>query len=372
MMTGRWYEKCVVHCDDNDASDFFADYFKESSRTCLVIGGVSFDPRSSGVIKYLHEVLGSRLTALVIMENRSSVTVKQKKRTESRLAKIRKCCAGAKIIEENVDIFAPDNAVIGGRKIVNVLHNFDYTLYTDIVLDMSALSPGISFSAANYIYQYGDKTQGEVNIHLVSSPNQNLDKAIQPKFSDIVSGVHGFGKENLMGDENEYVLWLPVLTDSEPSALNTIYKGVNPDDIYPILPFPSEDTKIGDHIAYQVFQLVRSDFSRDIALVEPQNFLYSDERQPLDIYRSLIRLKDKWKEVFEASGKLSIILSLQGGKTPSIGVLMAALDCKFPVIYIEALSYTIDDWNKVEAASGKSRLVHVWLSGKEAYGTIQS
>ena len=370
MAAGRWREKCVVHYDQ-DVETFFDGYFSDPSRYCLVIGGAGFDPRSAGIIEQLSGALGERLSAFMLKEERPDPDSELIRRADENLAAIQRICPNVQVA--SIDIFASDNAVVGGHNTVRALQTVDFSQFTDVVIDMSALSLGVSFPVACFVYQTAAIAENAQNVHLALFSNPALDQSIRSEPNDVASEVRGFGVGELMGQEEKAVLWLPVLTESKQHVLHTIHKHIDPDDTCPILPFPSGDPKMGDRIAYNVFQSVRSDFGgpleNDWAL-EPQNFLYSDERMPLDIYRSILRLAEERAEVFEAFGGSTIVLSPLGSKIPAIGALMAALEHEFPVVYVEALSYTVDDWQKVDGLdTNESKLTHVWLCG-EAYHSV--
>ena len=365
---GKWSEKCIVHYGE-DAESFFSDYFSKKSRSCLVIGGAGFDPRSENIVKKLSGILGRRLATLMIRENRFNSDTEMVRRANLNLNKIKQYCNNTTI--KDVDIFSTDDdAVVGGRNMVSILQKLDCTPYTDIILDMSALSLGISFPIASFIYEYANSTGKKLNFHIALMSNPTLEQFIHSEPHDQVSDAQGFRQKSLLGEEKKAILWLPLLTERNYSVLDIIRNHVTPHDTYPILPFPSDNPKLGDEMAFSVFKSAQSDFGGPLENdwgLDPQNFLYSDERIPLDIYRSILRLADGWKEVFEPIDGSTIILSPQGSKIPTVGALMAALECHFPVVYIEALSYTVKDWQKVDyLAANESQLTHIWLGG-EAY-----
>jgi hypothetical protein len=100
--------------------------------------------------------------------------------------------------------------------------------------------------------------------------------------------------------------------------------------------------------------------------VDTRNLVYADEKKPLDLYRTLLRIDDARKPVFAGTGGSMIILSPVGSKVLAIGALMAALERDFPVANVEAIAYSVD-FNKIDAGRSESgEVVHVWLYG-EAY-----
>tara|TARA_R110002094_G_scaffold19562_8_gene31135 strand:+ start:4686 stop:5798 length:1113 start_codon:yes stop_codon:yes gene_type:complete len=363
MPGGRWREKCVVHYDQA-VTNFFFEHFQDKGRRCLIIGGAGFDPRSSEIVRCLSQVLGNRLQALMLKEERPDPGSELVRRANGNLELIRSYCTNLTV--ESLQIFAGDGAVIGGHNAIRVLKEFELSAFTDIVVDISALSLGISFPITSFIYQVAQKASADLNVHLTLLSNPTLDTAIHTEPNDVASRARGFGVPELYGEDEKAILWLPVLSENKQHVLRTIYARVKPHDTCPILPFPSEDPQKGDRIAYGVFKSIRSDFGGPLEnewSLEAQNFLYSDERRPLDIYRSILRIAEERERVFEVFGGSSIVLSPVGSKIPAIGALMAALECQFPVVYVEALAYTVD-WAKVDScAEAGSRMTHVWLYG---------
>jgi hypothetical protein len=102
--------------------------------------------------------------------------------------------------------------------------------------------------------------------------------------------------------------------------------------------------------------------------VDARDLVYADEKSPVDLYRSILRIADARSRVFEEVGGSQIILSPLGSKALSLGALMAALDRDFTVMYVEAIGYTVD-YAMLDALSSEPQgdLVHLWLHG-DAYG----
>lgn len=367
MEKGRWSEKCVVHLDQEVLS-FFKEHFKERHRACLVIGGAGFDPRSSEIIKDLHDVLGERLSAKLIKEERPDPDHRLVERADSNLEYIKRFCN--KVVVDKVEIFAGDDAVIGGRNVIEVISKIDFSVYTDILIDLSALSMGISFPIVSFVYKTAKERNIKVNVHLALLSNPDLDAAIKSEPNEKTSEIFGFKFQNLYGELEKASLWLPLLSENKQEVLKKIHATLSPHDICPILPFPSEEPKKGDRIAFQTYNSLESEWGGLLDNeweLDPKNFVYADERTPLDIYRSILRIDDERKPVFETFGGSTTILSPLGSKIPAIGALMAAIERNFPVIYVESLKYVVD-WSKVnDIVSGQSKMTHVWLYGPDAY-----
>lgn len=357
MGENRW-NKCIAHYDD-DVKSFFHEYFADESKACLLIGGAGFDPRSTELVRYLSGILGERLVTHLIREERPDPDLELVRRAENNLGRIEAFCQ--KLEVTSIDIFAEDNAVVGGRNVISAISNLRVSEYSDIVIDMSALSIGISFPVVSYIYGLVRGEGSNINVHLSVLSNPELDVLISSAPNDRASDVRGFDQKELFGDSDRARLWLPQLSEGKQHILSLIYTEVAPHDTCPILPFPSEDPKKGDRIACSLISSLENEWN-----VDPRNFVYADERKPLDIYRTILRIDDERKPVFETFGGSVVILSPLGSKIPAIGALMAALERNFPVVYVESLAYNVD-WDAVNALeSTNSRMAHIWLCG-DAY-----
>ncbi len=96
-----------------------------------------------------------------------------------------------------------------------------------------------------------------------------------------------------------------------------------------------------------------------------RNIVYAQERNPLDLYRSILRITDARELVFRDIGGSMTVLSPTGTKILAVGSLLAALERDFPVIYVEASGYETS-FEETMTPDGDSEMLHLWLSG-EAY-----
>lgn len=95
--------------------------------------------------------------------------------------------------------------------------------------------------------------------------------------------------------------------------------------------------------------------------VDTRNIVYADESDPLDLYRTILRLDDLRKPVFEEVGGSLLILSPLGSKIMALGALMAALERDLPVAYLEAIGYRFEGATSNEEATD---MIHIWLEGE--------
>lgn len=357
----RW-DPCVDHRDDA-ARAFVREYWANSSRRVVLVAGVGFDPRTSLVADLLSSAAGNRLSGVLVREERPNAGTFLIDQAAANLLTMRKSVADHRLVV--VQIFAGDNAVTGGRIVVGELRKVLDGLLEgvgDVVIDFSALSVGISFPIAKYLLDRFE--HGGPNLHAMVVSDPELDAGIVPLPGESPSIVHGFkGRLGLEETGQAAKLWVPQLAKGQRAILDIIHRDVAPHDICPILPFPARSPKVGDVLAEEY-----QDELQGVWDVDLRNIIYADEENPLDVYRTLLEVDDAREPVFrEVGGSLSI-LSPIGSKVLAMGVLMAAVERDFPVVYVEPLGFSVSPDVLKGWSSERGRLAHVWLSG-EAYGS---
>lgn len=362
-MAGQQYSKiaCVSHYAD-EVIPFLTQLCAEKNRSFLIIAGAGFDPRATTISKIMHRLLGDRLSCFFIKEERANPDPELVKRAEANLEDLEKLIKDHKIAK--VNIFAEDSAVIGGTAIVKEIEKIDISKYSDVFVDFSALSIGISFPIVKFFQEQTERGACKSNVHIVACSNAALDNHIHATSNDQISEVRGFPRRILVGEADPATLWLPELCVQKKGALKSVHTMIKPHDSCPVIPFPSSDIKKGDRLIESFIDEIENEWD-----VDPRNFIYADEEDPLDLYRAIIKIDDERKPIFEnlkTLGNSVLVLSPSGSKLLSIGFLMAALQHNLPVVYVEALKYEVD-WQAVDALTNiDGNLAHVWLSG-EAY-----
>lgn len=349
----RW-QPCISHRPD-EVEEFVATYFGGGDAKVLLLAGAGFDPRATSVAQLLRRHCKSLPDGMFIKEERPNPEAVLVDRANSNLELLRPCVQNSEVIE--IDVFASDGAVVGGRSILRRLDEMDTAPYSDIIIDSSALSIGISFPLVKYILFRGQGT-GQ-NVHLFASDWPALDHVIQPQLADRATNVHGFRKvTELYSSVSVARLWLPQLAPSGGQALQKIFDEVLPSDTCPILPFPSADPKLSDRLLAEYLPELESTWG-----VDTGNFIFADENDPLGLYRTILRIDAERRLAFEALGGSLLILSPLGSKMLAIGALMAALDRDLPVYYVEARGYDVDWKTAGDVDRTTSSIRHVWLDG---------
>lgn len=363
-MNSSWKDRCVQH-RGADATEFISAFFAEQHRKAFLIAGAGFDPRSSVVPISLSRVMGDRLSALFIREERRDPDPTLVKHALQNVARLVAAIPLSKV--EQIDIFAVDGAIVGGRDATIQVSECSLEGITDIIVDLSALSIGVTFPIIRYLY---DKVHGlgsSINLHLFVTDEPNTDVHISSTPCDIVQSIHGFnGGFGLDVNARAAKLWLPQLADGRGAVLDLIHSAVKSHDVCPILPFPCANPRRPDELIEQYIDQFESKWH-----VDPRSIIYAQERNPLDLYRTILRIDDVRRKVFEEVGGSLLILSPTGGKVLSIGILLAAIERNFPVFYVEAVAYSVDFVRLDNERLQPGDTLHLWLHG-EAYLTRAS
>lgn len=247
MSPAKNWDPCVAY-EGPRAEAFIADYFASKTRQVLMVVGAGFDYRSSRALGMLSKVAKDRLTGLFIREQRPEPGERLIKLADANEAQLRQCCADATVV--SVDVFdSRDSAVVVGPQVVKVVGQ-DLTLdkVTDVVVDMSAMSIGLSFPLVRLVYQRARQSAARghrVNVHVLLMSDGFSDESVEREFIDKVTTVHGFAGQLGLRARREQIarLWIPQLSNRKRAATRLIFQYLLERapmlDVCPLIPFPS-------------------------------------------------------------------------------------------------------------------------------------
>lgn len=353
----RW-ERCIANYGD-EALAFANEYFADAQRRCLFVGGAGFDPRCVTFASILAQHLGDRLQATFLRERRPEPSAELVSRAEKNIQSLGSAIGTVEIID--IDVLAEeDGAVIGGRRATEAISRISLESFTDIVLDLSALSVGISFPIARLLLERANQAQPRKNFHLVVVSNAGVDDAINSVPSDFVDPVHGFsGRLDLEESAQEPKIWMPALALGKAGALQVVREKLrDPVVVCPILPLSQRAPRASDKLVAEFESELYQSWE-----VEANNVIYAMEDDPLDLYRTISAIYRRYTRVFANVTNSHVVLTPSGSKTLAIGALMAAIEHDLPVRYVEAVSYEVK-WDRIDPGQDAvSMPIHVWLSG---------
>lgn len=348
------WDPCIHHRGD-DARDFIRQYFADDSRQCLLICGAGFDPRATESAKELSKATGHRLKAIFIREDRPNPDDSLLASADGNQQALEQLIQNN--VVHHVPVFSDDQkTVVGGRRIIDFLGKYDLNGVTDILVDMSALSIGISFPVVRYLYDKSRRQSGFPNVHLLVTTSSSVDGAVSAELMGKIQEVHGFDRAlGTIAEKKKPKLWLPQLGRRAKDALELILQNMEFEEICPILPFPASDPRAVEALV--------EDYQGQISeswLVDDRDFLYAAENDPLDLYRTILRVESQRQKTYEVEGGSITVLSPLGTKAMALGALLSALERDLPIVYVEALRYNIRPTVATEAYG----LIHLWLTGE--------
>ena len=360
MSAERWrhWSNCVAHFDDG-VETFLRDYFGSNGRTCLLVCGAGFDPRATRLGELLASVPNLRLAAWLVREERAGGEEDLRALADANEQHLRSTIATCETI--NIDVFGSDGASVGGRRIVEAMESLQVPGgTTDVVLDFSALSTGVAFPTTSYLLRLAEDRLSDVTVHLVVASSPETDDGIRSELDDTVTRIHGFlGPQDEYGGTTIANVWLPQLARHMGGGLRRIGAYVN--DVYktcPIVPFPASDPHRADALLDEYRNEILDEWS-----VDARDVIHVAEHNPLDTFRTITTLQDRYGEMATDTFRPRLVLSPVGSKVVAIGAMMAALKHSLCVEHIETRRYVLDRDVRDEAPDTSSRLVHLILDG---------
>jgi hypothetical protein len=337
-------------------NEFAANYLGGADRKVVLIGGAGFDPRSTQITEMLARHV-KVINALFLREERPGVAqTALRSRADANADQMRKLVSESDVAV--ISVFANDGAVIGGREVAKLLSTLSWATVTDVVIDLSALSKGVAFPLVRSLMESLDQLRLQTNIHLMVYEDADMDQSITEIGCDRPSMMAGFeGAWGLDASRDAAKLWLPQLIKRQHPILDRLHRFLAPNDVCPILPFPAENPRLPDELIEEYRDELMSTWS-----VEPRDIVYAHERDPLDLYRTILRIDGARQRVFREVGGSMTLLSPLGSKVLALGALMAALDRDFPVAYVESIDYDVKP-ETIERMEPRGEIVHVWLRG---------
>lgn len=356
MRTDFRWDLAITH-GGTELPGFISQYFNDPHRQILLIGGAGFDPRTTLVAEALTAAVQARISALLIQESRPDPDPVLAELAGENLTRLEEAIPDHTVLP--VDIFGTDNSVVGGRRAATQLHQQDLSTATDIVVDISALSVGTSFPIIRYLIEQIHAGQATYNLHVMVAHQPELDARIHAVPADTAVHVHGFngGLTLSTGTTQPARLWLPQLAHGRGTTLRRIHETLNPEEVCPVLPFPAGHPRLGDELLEELLETDGFPWH-----IDARSIVHADEDDPLDLYRTIMRLHSLRIPVFAEVGGSQLIVSPVGSKVMALGSLLAALERDLPVVYIEDFSYELR--GNLDLDLNPPELMHVWLEGE--------
>lgn len=368
----RWRDYFLREGSGFDA--FWRQFLGERKRNLLFILGHGFDGRMCDGIEKILSMggVGARDVALLVFHegpaSHSNSYAEQRKANGERLEKLIQ--GRGTIGRRIVAMYSAEGRKVGARKVVEQFPSAaEFSSYTDIVVDISALPRGLYMpllAKLLALFDGEEKTGERRNLHVIVSHSPATDSAIvEEGLEDSAGYLFGFAAAALESDStsSQPRIWIPVLGRRQKPQLEMINSWVSPDEICPLLPSPSQDPREGDALVIEY-----RDVLFDRLRVEPRNIIYAAESNPFEVYRQLMRSILHYQQALNPLGGCKVALSAMSSKLASIGVVLAAYELgrRNPrmivgVAHVETQGYRIEE---AAGIAPTPTLFTMWLSGE--------
>lgn len=321
----KW-EECILLKGNREIADYFS---KKSDRLFIVAQG--FDPRTCcGLECFLQVDPDIHVILVNYSETPKSTSYDYNSDSRQNREKIQKVCKPNQLREVAFDMWKEEEGRKTSlvRKYIELNFKKDMLLpYQDIIVDISAMPRSVY---ANLLKVLLKNKEPEQHLFVVVCENSAFDDTIITtnafETAEYLNGVgaYSIGQE---ADNNKTTVWMPMLGGEKGDTLNKLYNFIKPDEICPILPFPSENIRRSERILRNneliLFQTMR---------IEKNNILYVSENSPIQAYKKLCKTVEYYAEAFSILSPKNqmkdtkFIFSMQSSKLMELGMLMAVFD----------------------------------------------
>lgn len=364
----RWDPYIFRQGEDFDA--FWQNYANEPSRRFLFVLGRGYDPRALSVLDKIVGFSGEVDIWLLAFDNGFQDSKLRTQLTLENVEKLEALVGASKIHEIEVSLGRTGQGNTTSRNVRQALRTAgSLDLYSDVVVDISAMPRMVALTAVASLLHELDKMSvdgPDVNLHVTTAESVSADiGAARGTLRDDVTNVIGFtGQLDSKSTEQIPRVWFPVLGEQQGIRLSRIRDKLNPDEICPVIPFPTREPRRGDEIIREHRQLLFEEFQ-----VEPGNILRASEYNPFEAYKQIFAAMDRYRRALSELGGCKAFVSPLSSKLLSIGALLACYDHKYGTIAGDRMSVGVlyvetADYSDPEIDSGTEyQLSSMWLRG---------
>ncbi|MEY2423024.1 MAG: hypothetical protein QOI95_3091 [Acidimicrobiaceae bacterium] len=325
----------------------------------LVVTGGGFDPRVPRALRRLLEVAKAQVDVVRIeltgaTEDPEIAAITQANRTavDALIAD-----AGGTLIDQ------PFPSVQSLRSAgVNISRAFHEAGYLDrhkqILVDVSGLPRSVYFPLVLGLLR-ASATTWDGDLHVVACDSHEVDSALIEEGAEAPGPLGGFAGPT-SDSAWATTIWIPVLGEGMSEQLAALLDAIGPEEVVPVLPFPSADPRRGDNLVLEHRELLTD----DRFAVESRNYIYASEANPFDLYRAITDLHDRYQSALRILGAAKFVLSTHSSKLLSIGVLLAAYENGLEVMHVSPSRYGLRAGVDVASLANAGQLVDLWLAGE--------
>lgn len=325
-----------------------------NGRQKLFILAKGFDPRMCEGLKCFLKFVPDMHVALVnYSETPKSTSRNYASDSHVNLQEFNRICKKENVDEIEFSMWKEE----GGRKTSLVKKNLGKYFtegylepYEEIIVDMSAMPRSIYTVLIKILYRRRENRR----ISILVCENSMFDDSIIPTntFEDAAFlngvGAYAIGSES---DNDKKTIWFPMLGTGTEESVKKIADFLRPDEICPIIPFPSVDATRGDRILKKYENILFKSLE-----VEKKNIVYVSEFNPISVYVKLCTSVFYFAEALSVLNKdqdpksTKFVFSMQSSKLMEVGVLLTVMELlhnkyKTGIAVVENEGYKMDKSN---------------------------
>lgn len=329
-------------------------FSNRTSKKTLLIMGLGFDPRSCRFTEFMIEDIES-LTICAIDYHDESVLEDQRKELFSmnNWEKLHSLCKNNELIRKEIPMYIMDETkktLLVSENVRTVMNKAIINGFDNLVIDISAMPRGLSFSIIKRLIEIHDPSQ---KIYITVCENSKYDDSIKPKITEesaeFLLGFNTFSL-NLEQEESD-TIWFPLLGMDSIEALRITSDFLKPIEICPVVPFPSIDVRRGEKMIRSCGEVLFRERN-----VERRNIIYIPETDPRLVCQKLYETVKYYEKAFKIDKEriIKYAFSSESSKLMDVGMLLAILklneeNIKTGIVVVEHQGYEpIDDYNVID------------------------
>ena len=353
----------VMFGGHDEISEFFKHYYERRKGHLLFIIGKGFDPRMNNILQLLLATETSIKLTCLLVDFPSSEVSEYQDFIDKNIAEF------VNLSEGHFDILPisasfSEGTTKGNLLLRKKLETISFSDYSDIILDVSSLPKAVYFNIVKYVCEI-IKDDQHSNVFVAASENVKIDESIQEARGDEVEPILGFMADwNRTSMMNKNRVMICLLGEGKQDVLSDLFAKDNVSDVYPVLPFPSENPRRNDDLLLEYSRFLSKE-----SRVEPQNIIFAHESNPFELYRILSRFKREYGATLRLIPEDVVYhVAILTSKLLSIGALLFGLENPEDVLIydISAVDYTIIDKGNLFILNKDSKPYLMWIKG-EAY-----
>lgn len=354
-----------------DFKQFWTRHLGDGSRKILLVLGRGFDGRALEVASRLKEIGASFDVWLLQFQNGLGDSPRRAELRDRNEAGLASLVTPEAIKGIPIAVGGPGSSSATSGSVKDAIQKAGSCAgYDDVVVDISAMPRMIALSTVAKLLSDLDRLHRNggrnVNLHVATAESVSADVSYSGgTLSDEVSSVVGFsGQLAAQGSEHVPRVWFPVLGEGQRDRLRAIQDKIDPDEICPVVPFPTREPRRGDEIIEE-----HRDILFDELNVEPKNILLACEYNPFEAYKQIFMAMERYRRALGELGGCKAFVSPLSSKLLSVGALLACYDHQFGegkgrmkvgIPYVE----TADYGDPEDSVVTEVELYSMWIRGE--------